>query len=98
MVSRPITSRTAGKSQRAVYRTAVLRLGGMLGLSASEIIGLAEALAGRSWRRCGTADFRLVLDEYAGMLALVESKAHKQSMPGGEAAGVGAGGSSGTTL
>lgn len=79
MVNRVGAEREGGKSERVVYRAAVLRLGGLLGLSAAEIIGLSEALAGRSWRRCGTADFRLVLEEYAGMLALVDGKARKQA-------------------
>ena len=98
MVNRAGTERAGRKSERVVYRGAVLRLGGMLGLSAAEIIGLAEALAGRSWRRCGTAEFRLVLDEYAGMLALLDGKAHKQARRRDAVAGVGTGGGNASTL
>ncbi len=73
------------RDERALLRGAVLRLGGMLGWRPAEVIALAEALTGRPWRRLATGDFRLVLEEYAGLVETLEVKASKHQR-GAEAA------------
>jgi hypothetical protein len=63
---------------RIYLRAAVLRIGGLLGWKAHEVIGFTEALTGRGWRHCGPDQFQTVLDEY---LALGRAIQIQQKVP-----------------
>jgi hypothetical protein len=60
---------------RAYLRAAVLRLGGLLGWRAQEVIDFTEALTGRGWRHCTADDFQIVLDEYLALGQVIVDKA-----------------------
>ena len=62
------------RSDRCARRAAVLRPGARLGWSPREVIAFAEGVAGRPWRRCGDADFRLVLAEYGALATAIAGK------------------------
>ena len=69
-------------SDRAHLRSAVLRLGGLLGWRAQEVIDFTETLTGRGWRHCNADDFQIVLDEYLAMGRVIADKAARRSADG----------------
>lgn len=62
-------------SDRAHLRSAVLRLGGLLGWRAQDVIDFTEGLTGRGWRHCTADDFQIVLDEYLALGRVIVDKA-----------------------
>jgi len=61
-----------------VLRAAVLRLGGLLGWRSGEVITFAEAVTNRPWRRCGCAEFEVVLEEYWAIGRVIQEKRARQ--------------------
>jgi hypothetical protein len=62
-------------------RTAVLRLGALLGWSPSEVIAFAEALTDCPWPRAGRHELDLVLDEYLTLLRVLQAKRVRRTTP-----------------
>jgi hypothetical protein len=65
--------------ERLRLRAAVLRLGSLLGWQSREVIAFAEAITNRPWRRCGSADFEAVLDEYRCLFGAIRDKAERRA-------------------
>ena len=65
--------------QRVRLRLVVLRLGGRLGWGPRDVIGFAEALTNRSWRRCGRTDLEAVRDEFLALRWVIRRKAAQRS-------------------
>ena len=65
--------------QRVRLRLVVLRLGGRLGWGPREVIGFAEALTNRHWRRCGRTDLEAVRDEFLALRWAIRRKSARRS-------------------
>ncbi len=65
--------------ERIRLRAAVLRLGGLLGWQPREVVAFAEAVTSRPWRRCGSADFEAVLEEYRSLLRVIHDKTERRA-------------------
>ncbi len=65
--------------ERVRSRTAVLRLGGLLGWKPREVITFAEAVTSRPWSHCTGADFEAVLEEYHALLRAIHDKAERRA-------------------
>ncbi len=65
--------------ERLRLRAGVLRLGGLLGWQPREVIAFAEAVTNRPWRRCGSADFEAVLEEYRSLVRVIHDKADRRA-------------------
>ena len=66
--------------QRARLRLVVLRLGGRLGWRPRDVIGFAEALTNRPWRRCGRTDLEAVRDEFLALRWVIRRKSARRSV------------------
>jgi len=66
--------------QRVRLRLVVLRLGGRLGWGPRDVIGFAEALTNRSWRRCGRTDLEAVRDEFLALRWVIRRKSARRSV------------------
>jgi hypothetical protein len=64
---------------RVYLRAAVLRVGGLLGWKAHEVIGFTEALTGRGWGHCGPDEFQIVLDEYLALGRVIQQKVSRRA-------------------
>jgi hypothetical protein len=64
--------------QRVRLRLVVLRLGGRLGWGPREVIGFAEALTNRPWRRCGRTDLEAVRDEFLALRWAIRHRAARK--------------------
>lgn len=64
--------REDGRHRRVRLRTAVFRIGRLLGWSARDVIAFTEAVANRPFRRCGCDDFERVLEEYWAIGRVIE--------------------------
>ena len=90
MIAEPAGPSSDRRRERGRLRAAVLRLGGLLGWQPDEVIGFAEALTGCPWRRCGCAEFEVVLDEYIGLVHAIHARAARRRLwkgGNGDAAG-----------
>jgi hypothetical protein len=58
----------------------VLRLGGRLGWGPPDVIGFAEALTNRPWRRCGRTDLEAVRDEFLALRWAIRRKSARRSV------------------
>ena len=67
-----------GRRRRAELRTAVLRLGGLLGWRSREVIAFAEEVTNCPWRRCGCGEFEMVLEEYWAIGRVIQEKRARQ--------------------
>jgi hypothetical protein len=67
-------------------RTAVLRLGALLGWSPSEVSAFAEALTGCPWSHAGRRELQLLHDEYLILLRVLQAKRARRA-PRAEADG-----------
>jgi hypothetical protein len=68
--------------QRVRLRLVVLRLGDRLGWGPRDVIGFAEALTNRPWRRCGRTDLETVRDEFLALRWAIRRKsAHRSVRP-----------------
>lgn len=67
-----------GRRRRAELRTAVLRLGGLLGWRSGEVIAFAEAVTDCPWRRCSCGEFERVIEEYWAIGRVIQEKAARQ--------------------
>jgi hypothetical protein len=77
--SRPALGLAAGEC--AALRTAVLRVGALLGWSPSDVIAFAEALTGCPWPHAGRPDLELVLEEYRTLLRALRAKRARRATP-----------------
>src|SRR3954471_7562436 len=66
--------------KRARLRLRVFRLGGLLGWGPRDVIGFAEALTGRPWRRCGAGDLENVQEEFLALRWVIRRKASRRSL------------------
>ena len=66
--------------ERARLRLVVLRLGSRLGWAPRDVIGFAEALTNRPWRRCGRTDLEAVRDEFLALRWVIRGKAARRSI------------------
>ena len=66
--------------QHVRLRLVVLRLGGRLGWGPRDVIGFAEALTNRSWRRCGRTDLEAVRDEFLALRWAIRRKSARRSV------------------
>ncbi len=69
-------------AERARLRAVVLRLGGQLGWSPSEVAAFSEALCGQRWARLGPAELEAVRDEYLALLQVIAAKAARRAAGG----------------
>ncbi len=67
-----------GRRRRAELRAAALRLGGFLGWRSGEVITFAEMVTNCPWRRCGCAEFEIVLEEYWAIGRVIQEKRARQ--------------------
>src|SRR5215207_9108389 len=63
---------------RVRLQLVVLRLGGRLGWGPRDVIGFAEALTNRPWRRCGRHELEAVRDEYLALLWAIRRRAARK--------------------
>ena len=66
--------------QRVRLRLIVLRLGGRLGWGPRDVIGFAEALTNRPWRRYGPTDLKAVRDEFLALCWAIRRKSARRSV------------------
>src|SRR3954447_13841453 len=66
--------------KRSRLRLRVLRLGGLLGWGPRDIIGFAEALTGRPWRRGGSGDLESVRDEFLALVGPFRRRPPRRSV------------------
>ena len=66
--------------RRARLRLRVLRLGGLLGWGPRDVIGFAEALTGRPWRRSVASDLETVQDELLALRWVIRRKTARRSV------------------
>jgi hypothetical protein len=74
MASESSFSLVLAGDEGAALRTMVLRLGGLLGWSPSEVSAFAEALTGCPWQRAGRNELELVLEEYLILVRVLQAK------------------------
>ncbi len=60
-------------------RAKVFQLGAALGWSPEAVIAFTEALTGRPWRECGQAELEVVLQEYRGLVRVIQAKAARRA-------------------
>lgn len=79
MATRAESTTRVRQRERAHLRVTVLRLGGLLGWSARDVIGFSEALTGRPWQRCGRPELEAVRDEYLVLIRVIQGRAAHRS-------------------
>lgn len=77
----PWTTARRDTHRRRSLRSAVLRLGSLLGWPPRDVIAFTEALSGRRWRHCATSELQLVIGEYQQLAAAIAARRARRRDP-----------------
>jgi len=70
-----------GRIELRRLRSGVFRLGSFVGLDTRAVVRFSEAITGRRWRRCGSADLELVAVDFVQLAIRREANARSDARP-----------------